>query len=173
MSRHPQRAIALAVFALGAILIGAPAALAQTSGRSVSLLDVSYDATRELYAALDRAFAVYWKQKTGQDVVIRQSHGGSGAQANAVIQGLEADVVTLALAPDIDLIAAKAGLLGADWQKKLPQDATPYTSTIVFLVRKGNPKNIRTWDNLVRSGVSVIAPNPKTSGGARWAYLAA
>jgi sulfate transport system substrate-binding protein len=138
----------------------------------VQLLNVSYDPTRELYEAVNGAFAKQWKAKTGQDVVVKQSHGGSGKQARAVVDGLEADVVTLALAYDVDAVA-KAGLLPADWQKRLPQNASPYTSTIVFLVRKGNPKGIKGWDDLVKPGVSVITPNPKTSGGARWNYLAA
>lgn len=137
------------------------------------LLNVSYDPTRELYHALDDAFSRDWKAKTGQDVQISQSHGGSGAQARAVIEGLDADVVTLALAYDIDAIADKAHLLPPDWQKRLPQRSTPYTSTYVFLVRKGNPKHIRDWGDLIRPGVTVVTPNPKTSGGARWAYLAA
>jgi sulfate/thiosulfate-binding protein len=137
-----------------------------------TLLNVSYDPTRELYQNFNAAFAKYWKTKSGESVSIKQSHGGSGAQARAVIDGLEADVVTLALAPDTDAIAAK-GLVHADWQKRLPQNSSPYTSTIVFLVRKGNPKGIRNWEDLVKPGVSVITPNPKTSGGARWNYLGA
>ena len=141
--------------------------------KTVELLNVSYDPTRELYEAVNKAFAAQWKAKTGDDVKIRQSHGGSGKQARAVIDGLDADVVTLALAYDIDAISQKARLLGADWQKKLPNNATPYTSTIVFLVRKGNPKKLRDWADLARPGVSVITPNPKTSGGARWNHLAA
>ncbi len=139
----------------------------------VSLLNVSYDPTRELYQDFNQAFAKYWKAKAGQTVTVEQSHGGSSKQARAVIDGLQADVVTLALAYDIDAISQNAGLLPADWQKRLPQNSTPYTSTIVFLVRKGNPKHIKDWDDLVKPGVSVIAPNPKTSGGARWNYLAA
>jgi sulfate transport system substrate-binding protein len=137
------------------------------------LLNVSYDPTRELYQDYNAAFAKYWKAKTGQTVTVQQSHGGSSKQARAVIDGLQADVVTLALAYDIDAIAQNARLLPADWQKRLPQNSTPYTSTIVFLVRKGNPKNIRDWSDLVKPGISVITPNPKTSGGARWNYLAA
>ena len=137
-----------------------------------TLLNVSYDPTRELYQEFNAAFAKYWKAKTGQDVTIRQSHGGSGAQARAVIDGLPADVVTLALAYDVDAIA-KAGLIAADWQKRLAQNSAPYTSTIVFLVRKGNPKGITDWSDLTKPGVAVITPNPKTSGGARWNYLAA
>jgi sulfate transport system substrate-binding protein len=138
----------------------------------VTLLNVSYDPTRELYADFNKAFAAAYQKETGKSVEIRQSHGGSGAQARAVIDGLQADVVTLALAYDIDAIAAK-GLTGADWQKRLPQNASPYTSTIVFLVRKGNPKGIKDWDDLIKPGIDVITPNPKTSGGARWNYLAA
>jgi sulfate transport system substrate-binding protein len=138
----------------------------------LTLLNVSYDPTRELYQDVNAAFAKQWKAKTGQDVTIRQSHGGSGKQARSVIDGLEADVVTLALAYDVDAMA-KAGLLAADWQKRLPQNSAPYTSTIVFLVRKGNPKKIKDWPDLTRPGVAVITPNPKTSGGARWNYLAA
>jgi len=139
----------------------------------VKLLNVSYDPTRELYAEYNAAFAKYWKAKSGDDVNISQSHGGSGKQAQSVINGLEADVVTLALAYDIDAISTQARLLPADWQKRLPNDSTPYTSTIVFLVRKGNPKGIKDWDDVVKKGVSVVVANPKTSGGARWAYLAA
>ena len=138
----------------------------------VALLNVSYDPTRELYQDFNAAFAKRWKAKKGETVTIKQSHAGSGAQARAVIDGLEADIVTLALAPDIDAIASK-GLIAADWQKRLQQNSTPYTSTIVFLVRKGNPKSIRDWSDLAKPGVSVITPNPKTSGGARWNYLAA
>ena len=137
-----------------------------------TLLNVSYDPTRELYQNFNAAFAKYWKTKSGESVSIKQSHGGSGAQARAVIDGLEADVVTLALAPDADALAAK-GLIHADWQKRLPQNSSPYTSTIVFLVRKGNPKGIRNWDDLIKPGIAVITPNPKTSGGARWNYLGA
>ncbi|HUJ79707.1 MAG TPA: sulfate ABC transporter substrate-binding protein [Nitrospiria bacterium] len=139
----------------------------------VALLNVSYDPTRELYQDFNAAFAKYWAAKTGDTVTVRQSHGGSGNQARAVIDGLEADVVTLALAYDIDAISDKAGLLPPNWQSRLPNHSAPYTSTIVFLVRKGNPKGIKDWDDLVKPGVSVITPNPKTSGGARWNYLAA
>jgi len=139
----------------------------------VKLLNVSYDPTRELFQDYNAAFAKYWKAKTGQDVVVQQSHGGSSKQARAVIDGLDADVVTLALAYDIDAIAEKAHLLPENWQSRLPNNSSPYTSTIIFLVRKGNPKKIRDWDDLTRTGVSVITPNPKTSGGARWNYLAA
>src|ERR1700731_1875407 len=137
-----------------------------------SLLNVSYDPTRELYADFNKAFAAAYQKETGRSVEIKQSHGGSGSQARAVIDGLQADVVTLALAYDIDAIAGR-GLISADWQKRLPLNASPYTSTIVFLVRKGNPKGIKDWDDLVKPDVSVITPNPKTSGGARWNYLAA
>jgi sulfate/thiosulfate-binding protein len=138
-----------------------------------SLLNVSYDPTRELYQEYNAAFAKYWKAKTGDNLSIKASHGGSGAQARAVIDGLDADVVTLALAYDIDALAEKAKLLPADWQKRLPHNSTPYTSTIVLLVRKGNPKGIKDWNDLIKPGVSVVVANPKTSGGARWAYLAA
>lgn len=141
--------------------------------RDIKLLNVSYDPTRELYQQYDAAFAKYWKAKTGDDVIVSQSHGGSGKQALAVINGLDADVVTLALAYDIDAISQQAGLLPDNWQTRLPDNSTPYTSTIVFLVRKGNPKNIKDWDDVVKPGVSVVVANPKTSGGARWAYLAA
>ena len=146
-------------------------ALAAPAGAQ-ALLNVSYDPTREFYQAFNAAFAKYYKANTGKDITVRQSHGGSGAQARSVIDGLEADVVTLALAYDIDAIA-KAGLTAADWQKRLPQNSAPYTSTIVFLVRKGNPKGIKDWADLVRPGVGIIPANPKTSGGARWTYLAA
>lgn len=138
-----------------------------------TLLNVSYDPTRELYKAINPAFAADWKAKTGRSVTLQVSHGGSGAQARAVIDGLNADVVTLALAADIDAIAARTGKIPANWQTRLPNNSAPYTSTILFLVRKGNPKNIHDWDDLAKSGVSVITPNPKTSGGARWNYLAA
>ena len=141
--------------------------------KDIKLLNVSYDPTRELYQDYNTAFARYWKAKTGDNVVVAQSHGGSGKQAQSVINGLEADVVTLALAYDIDAIAQQAKLLPADWQKRLPNNSTPYTSTIVFLVRKGNPKGIKDWDDLVKPNVVVVTPNPKTSGGARWNYLAA
>jgi sulfate transport system substrate-binding protein len=160
------RGVAAASLALGL----ATAAQAQ---KPVTLLNVSYDPTRELYQDVNAAFAAKYKAEKGVDVTIRQSHGGSGKQARSVIDGLEADVVTLALAYDIDEIAQKAKLFPADWQKRLPNNSAPYTSTIVFLVRKGNPKNIKDWDDIARSGLSVITPNPKTSGGARWNYLAA
>ncbi len=150
---------------------GIPGTFADAAGNA-TLLNVSYDPTRELYQSENAAFAKYWQKKSGQTVVINQSHGGSGKQARAVIDGLEADVVTLALAYDIDAIA-DSKLLDINWQKKLANNSTPYTSTIVFVVRKGNPKQIKNWDDLVKPGVSVITPNPKTSGGARWNYLAA
>ena len=154
--------------AIAVALLWASSALAA----DVTLLNVSYDPTRELYADFNKAFSIAYQKETGKSVDIRQSHGGSGSQARAVIDGLQADVVTLALAYDIDAIAAK-GLITADWQERLPLNASPYTSTIVFLVRKGNPRGIRDWDDLVKPGVSIITPNPKTSGGARWNYLAA
>jgi sulfate/thiosulfate transport system substrate-binding protein len=153
--------------ALIASAFAASAVLADTT-----LLNVSYDPTRELYKAVNEAFVKDWKAKTGENITIEQSHGGSGKQARAVIDGLQADVVTLGLAGDIDAIA-KAGKIKADWQKRLADNSSPYTSTIIFLVRKGNPKHIKDWDDLVKDGVSVITPNPKTSGGARWNYLAA
>lgn len=144
-----------------------------SAGPEVTLLNVSYDPTRELYQDFNAAFAKHWKEKTGTNVVVQQSHGGSGKQARAVLDGLQADVVTLALAYDVDALAEKGGLLPREWQKNLPENSAPYTSTIVFLVRKGNPKKIKDWDDLVKPGVAVITPNPKTSGGARWNYLAA
>ena len=147
------------------------ATLASAAG--VTLLNVSYDPTRELYQEYNASFAKYWKAKSGQEVTIKQSHGGSGKQARAVIDGLDADVVTLGLAYDIDAIHENGNLIPADWQSRLPDKSSPYTSTIVFVVRKANPKGIKDWDDLIRPGVQVIAPNPKTSGGARWAYLAA
>ena len=153
---------------LAALLLAALPAAAD-----VTLLNVSYDPTRELYQDFNKAFAQYWESRNKEKVTIRQSHGGSGKQARSVIDGLDADVVTLALAYDIDEIAERSKLLAADWQKRLPHNASPYTSTIVFLVRKGNPKGIKDWDDLVKPGVSIVTPNPKTSGGARWNYLAA
>ena len=156
-----------AVFAFAVFCLAAPARADTT------LLNVSYDPTRELYRDFNAAFAADWKKRTGEAVTIKQSHGGSGKQSRSVIDGLEADVVTLALAWDIDALHEHGGLVPADWQKRLPDNSAPYTSTVVFLVRKGNPKGIRDWDDLVRPGVSVITPNPKTSGGARWNYLAA
>ena len=140
---------------------------------AVTLLNVSYDPTRELYVDYNAAFARYWKAKTGQIVTVKQSHGGSGKQARSVIDGIDADVVTLALAGDVDALVKNGGLVSMDWQKRLPLNSAPYTSTIVFLVRKGNPKGIKDWDDLTKPGVAVITPNPKTSGGARWNYLAA
>jgi sulfate/thiosulfate-binding protein len=141
--------------------------------QKVELLNVSYDPTRELYVEYNRAFAAYWKGKTGQEVTIKQSHGGSGKQARSIIDGLDADVATLALAGDTDALVKNGGWLAPDWQKRLPHNASPYTSTIVLVVRQGNPKGIKDWDDLVKPGISVITPNPKTSGGARWNYLAA
>jgi sulfate transport system substrate-binding protein len=162
--RQWHRWVVLAVLSLAAGLVQAA---------NVTLLNVSYDPTRELYKQYDAAFAQYWKAKTGDVVTVRQSHGGSAKQARSVIDGLPADVVTLALAYDIDAIARQAKSLPANWQSRLPYNSAPYTSTIVFLVRKGNPKGIRDWSDLVRPGIQVITPNPKTSGGARWNYLAA
>jgi len=162
-----KRFTALRIFAASVVLT-ATSTFAQTN-----LLNVSYDPTRELYADFNKAFAAHWETKNKEKVTIKQSHGGSSKQARSVIDGLDADVVTLALSYDIDEIAEKAKLLPADWQKRLPQNAAPYTSTIVFLVRKGNPKGIKDWDDLAKPGISVITPNPKTSGGARWNYLAA
>jgi sulfate transport system substrate-binding protein len=157
---------------LGAAVALALAGFGPARAADVQLLNVSYDPTRELYQAFDKAFVAHWKAKTGDNVRVRQSHGGSGAQARAVIDGLEADVVTLALAYDIDAIAER-GAIAKGWQSRLPENSTPYTSTVVFLVRKGNPKGIKDWDDLVKPGIQVITPNPKTSGGARWNYLAA
>jgi sulfate transport system substrate-binding protein len=158
----------LAIGLLASLVLGAAAAAADTT-----LLNVSYDPTRELYQDFNAAFAKQWQAATGEKVSVKQSHGGSGRQARSVIDGLEADVVTLALAYDIDEIAQVGKLLPSNWQSRLPHESSPYTSTIVFLVRKGNPKAIRDWDDLVKPGVAVITPNPKTSGGARWNYLAA
>lgn len=163
----------LAAFVTAALVIVAVFGAQGASAAEVTLRNVSYDPTRELYVDYNAAFAKYWKAKTGQDVKIFQSHGGSGAQARSVIDGLQADVVTLALAADIDGIAAQGKLLPINWQSRFPDNSSPYTSTIVFLVRKGNPKGIRDWNDLIKPGVSVITPNPKTSGGARWNYLAA
>jgi sulfate/thiosulfate transport system substrate-binding protein len=160
--------------ALTLLFAGAAASLvSHDASKPVTLLNGSYDPTRELYEDFNKQFAAYWKGKSGQEVKIRQSHGGSGKQARSVIDGLEADVVTLALAYDIDQIAEKGGSLPVDWQSRLPHNSAPYTSTIVLLVRKGNPKGIRDWGDLAKPGVSVVTPNPKTSGGARWNYLAA
>jgi sulfate/thiosulfate transport system substrate-binding protein len=158
--------------AAGAALILGTLTVSAVLAADTTILNVSYDPTRELYKAVNEAFAKDWKAKNGDTVTIEQSHGGSGKQARAVIDGLQADVVTLALAGDIDAIA-KTGKIKADWQKRLPDDSSPYASTIVFLVRKGNPKNIKDWDDLAKDGVQVITPNPKTSGGARWNYLGA
>jgi len=157
---------------LTALYLVVVTALPAVAAGDITLLNVSYDPTRELYQDINSSFAQYWQNKAGQKVTIKQSHGGSGKQARSVIDGLEADVVTLALAYDIDAIAEK-GLIKPGWQKELPHNSSPYTSTIVFLVRKGNPKKIKNWDDLVKPGISVITPNPKTSGGARWNYLAA
>ena len=163
------------VRAFAALASLAAATLLATSGAraDVTLLNVSYDPTRELFQEFNAAFSKHWQATAGEKVTVRNSHGGSGRQARSVIDGLDADVVTLALAYDIDSIADKAKLLPRDWQKRLPHNSTPYSSTIVFLVRKGNPKNMRDWDDLVKPGVAVITPNPKTSGGAQWNYLAA
>ena len=158
------------------LLIGATALLSVSpslSAKEIKLLNVSYDPTRELYQEYNAAFTKHWQAKTGDTVNIQQSHGGSGKQARGVIDGLQADVVTLALAYDVDAIADKAKLFPADWQKRLPNNSAPYTSTIIFLVRKGNPKGIKDWDDLVKPGISIVTPNPKTSGGARWNFLAA
>lgn len=153
-----------------AFAVGTNSAL---QAKPVELLNVSYDPTRELYNDINSAFAQYWKQKTGQDVTITQSHGGSGSQGRAIVDGLHADVATLALAFDIDILHSRGNLIPQDWQSRLPHNSSPYTSTIVFVVRKGNPKGINDWEDLIKPGVSVITPNPKTSGGARWNYLAA
>jgi len=153
-----------------ALALASSGAIAQPA---LTLLNVSYDPTRELYTEFNAAFAKHWKAKSGQDITVKQSHGGSGKQARAVIDGLEADVVTLALAGDVNALHKNGQWLGADWQKRLPHNSAPYTSTIVLVVRAGNPKGIKDWDDLVKPGISVITPNPKTSGGARWNYLAA
>jgi sulfate/thiosulfate-binding protein len=170
-SKHwlPRLAVIVAFAVVTATLIGVPRA----NAAEVTLLNVSYDPTRELYVDYNAAFAKYWKGKTGQDVKINQSHGGSGKQARSVIDGLQADVVTLALAADIDAVATQGKLLPINWASRLSDNSSPYTSTIVFLVRKGNPKGIKDWSDLVKPGIQVITPNPKTSGGARWNYLAA
>jgi sulfate transport system substrate-binding protein len=169
-----SRRTALTALAGSAAALAAPAVLRSRAwaAEPVSLLNVSYDPTRELYKAINPAFGAFWKQRVGQDVEIKQSHGGSGAQSRAVIDGLEADVVTLGLAYDIDAISDH-GLIAQGWQSRLPSNSTPYFSTIVFLVRKGNPKGIKDWPDLVKPGVQVVTPNPKTSGGARWSYLGA
>ncbi len=158
---------------LVATALVAVSGLAAAQTAPVTLLNVSYDPTRELYSEFNAAFAKHWKAQTGQDVTIKQSHGGSGKQARSVIDGIDADVVTLALAGDIDALYKNGGLIPQDWQKRLPHNSSPYTSTIVLVVRQGNPKGIKDWDDLVKPGISVITPNPKTSGGARWNYLAA
>jgi sulfate/thiosulfate-binding protein len=157
------------ILAAATLLLGS----AMASAAAVKLLNVSYDPTRELYEDYNKAFAAYWKTKTGDTVTVNQSHGGSGKQARSVIDGLDADVVTLALAYDVDALAVQARLIPANWQQRLPNNSAPYTSTIVFLVRKGNPKNIHDWGDLAKPGIAVITPSPKTSGGARWNYLAA
>ncbi len=166
-----QRQHFLKTLAAGALL--ALSGLAAAQPAPVILLNVSYDPTREVYNEFNAAFAKHWKAQTGQDVTIKQSHGGSGKQARSVIDGIDADVVTLALAGDIDALYKNGGLIPQDWQKRLPHNSSPYTSTIVLVVRQGNPKGIKDWDDLVKPGISVITPNPKTSGGARWNYLAA
>ena len=166
-----QRRHFLAGALAGSALVAGQSVHAQS--KAVSLLNVSYDPTRELYIDYNAAFAKYWKAKTGQDVTVRQSHGGSGAQARSVIDGVDADIVTLAVSQDIDTISQRTGLLPANWQGRYPHNSSPYTSTIVFLVRKGNPKHIKDWGDLARPGVGIITPNPKTGGGARWNYMAA
>ncbi|HVZ03952.1 sulfate ABC transporter substrate-binding protein [Hyphomicrobium sp.] len=166
-----RRSAIVAAFGLG--ISGLAGHAPSAAAKDITLLNVSYDPTRELYAAYDKAFEKYWKAKTGDDVTVKQSHGGSGKQARAVIDGLQADVVTLALAADVDALHKNGDLIKADWIKKFPDNSAPYTSTIVFLVRKGNPKGIKDWPDLVKNGVDIITPNPKTSGGARWNYLAA
>jgi sulfate/thiosulfate transport system substrate-binding protein len=168
--KHPLKISALG---LGLALALAALSFQGAEAGKVKLLNVSYDPTREIYEEYNKAFAAHWKAKAGDDVVISQSHGGSGKQARSVIDGLDADVVTLALAYDIDAIAEKGGLLPKNWQSTLPNNSSPYTSTVAFLVRKGNPKGIKDWDDLLKPGVSIITANPKTSGGARWNYLAA
>ena len=165
-----QRRTLIALSAASALTGLASSVFAQ---QAVSLLNVSYDPTRELYVEYNAAFAKHWKAKTGQDVTFKQSHGGSGKQARSIIDGLDADVATLALAGDTDALVKNGGWLKADWQKKLPNNSSPYTSTIVLVVREGNPKGIKDWDDLIKPGIKVITPNPKTSGGARWNYLAA
>ena len=172
MKTHQDNRRTLRNVLLG-MALALPAFAGIASGKDPALLNVSYDPTREFYAEFNKAFAADWKAKTGETVTIRASHGGSGKQARSVIDGLEADVVTLALSADIDVLATNGKLLPANWQARLPHNSSPYTSTIVFLVRKGNPKGIKDWDDLARPGVGVITPNPKTSGGARWNYLAA
>ena len=175
--RSMLRRISVTIVAAGSLALAScsaesPAPGAGAAPGSVTLLNVSYDPTRELYVDYNKAFASYWKQKSGQDVRITQSHGGSGKQARAVIDGLQADVVTLGLAGDVDALVTQGKLLAADWEQRLPDHSAPYTSTIVFLVRKGNPKGIKDWADLARPGIAVVTPNPRTSGGARWNYLA-
>lgn len=176
MTKSPHLLRSLAALAAAAVLTGcgggAPAAEDGAGQPAVTILNVSYDPTRELYREFNEEFARHWHEQTGGTVTVQQSHGGSGSQSRAVIDGLEADVVTLALAYDVDAIAAQAGLLPAEWQGRLPRNSAPYASTLAFLVRKGNPENIRTWEDLARPGLEVITPNPKTSGVARWNYLA-
>lgn len=169
-TRRPFLKLAASAALATTLAAASVSALAQ---QAVTLLNVSYDPTRELYVEFNQAFAKYWKGKTGQDVTIKQSHGGSGKQARSIIDGLDADVATLALAGDTNAIVKNGGWIAPDWQKRLPHNASPYTSTIVLAVREGNPKNIKDWDDLIRPDVKVITPNPKTSGGARWNYLAA
>jgi sulfate/thiosulfate-binding protein len=164
-----MKTILIAALIALAVSLAAPA----VSAKDLSILNVSYDPTRELYDDYDKVFADYWKKQTGDTVTISKSNGGSGKQARAVIDGLQADVVTLALAPDIDAIVDKAHIIGPKWQSRYPDNSSPYTSTIVFLVRKGNPKGIKDWDDLIKPGVEVVTPNPKTSGGARWNFLGA
>src|SRR4051812_31348936 len=164
---------AVKTFILASATLLSCLAMCAAAAKPVKILNVSYDPTRELYQEFNAAFVKYWRQKSGTEVTIDQSHGGSGKQARSVIDGLPGDVVTLALAYDIDAIAQKAKFLPVDWQKRLPNNSCPYTSTIVFLVRKGNPKGIHDWNDLVKPGIAVITPNPKTSGGARWNYLGA
>ena len=166
-------ALLLALAAGTALLAGCGSEKATADSKAIEILNVSYDPTRELYDEINPKFAALWKKQTGQDVTINMSHGGAGKQARAIMDGLEADVATLALAYDIDEIAARTDSLSPDWQKRLPHNSAPYTSTIVFLVRKGNPKGIKDWDDLIKPGVAVVTPNPKTSGGARWNFLAA
>jgi sulfate transport system substrate-binding protein len=170
---HSKPWLRAVTVAAASLVVGTFMGTSVASAAEVTLLNVSYDPTRELYVDFNAAFAKYWKAKTGQDVKVNQSHGGSGKQARSVIDGLEADVVTLALAADIDAIATQGKLLPINWASRLADNSSPYTSTIVFLVRKGNPKGIKDWSDLIKPGISVITPNPKTSGGARWNYLAA
>lgn len=172
-ARFPFTSVARLRVVLISIVVSFVTVANTVAARDITLLNVSYDPTRELYTEYNAAFAKYWKEKTGDDVTVQQSHGGSGKQARSVIDGLPADVVTLALAYDIDMIAEKSRQLPADWQKRLTNNSAPYTSTIVFLVRKGNPKGIKDWNDLVKPGVKIIPANPKTSGAARWTYLAA